>query len=127
MAGTTTPFQWIIDNCVDVQVNHRAIVAHTLSRDQTVRASTRGGVIWRYVVTPSPGLVYSQVKDDLAALDAADRFTEETINFGNVASYIGTSLGTNISVMCIEMPDWKIIPYDRVEWTGTFTFIESKA
>lgn len=123
----TAPFQWIIDNAVDVQVNHRAVVAHTMSRDQTVRATSRGGVIWRYVVTPSPGLIYSQVATKLAELDTADRFTEETITFANVAPYIGSTLGGNVTVMCIEMPDWKIIPYDRVEWTGTFTFVESKA
>ena len=123
----TAPFQWIIDNAVDVQVNHRAVVAHTMSRDQTVRATSRGGVIWRYVVTPSPGLKFSEVATKLAELDTADKFTEETINFGNVAPYIGSSLGGNVTVMCIEMPDWKIIPYDRVEWTGTFTFVESKA
>lgn len=121
------PFQQIINDAVDVQVNHRAVVAHTLSRDGTVRAATRGGTIWRYVVTPSPGYKYSEVKTLLAELDAADRFTEETITFANVAPYLGTELGGNVTVMCIEMPDYKIIPYDRVEWTGTFTFIESKA
>ena len=126
MAGTTTPFQWIINSCVDIQVNHRAIVATTLSRDQTARAVSRGGVVWRYIVTPNPGMVYSLVKDDLIALDTKDRFGTETVNFGNAAPYIGSTLGGNIKVMCLEMPDWKIIPYDRVEWTGTFTFIESK-
>lgn len=123
----TAPFQWIIDNCVDVQVNHRQIVAHTISRDSTVRAVSRGGKVWRFVVTPNPGLKYSEVAAKLAELDAADRFTEETVTFANAAPYIGSTLGGNVTVMCLEMPDWKIIPYDRVEWTGTFTFIESKA
>ena len=121
------PFQQIINDAVDVQVNHRAVVAHTVSRDQTVRAAARGGIVWRYVVTPNPGYKYSEITTLLSELDAADRFTEETINFGNVASYIGSSLGGNVTVMCIDMPDYKIIPYDRVEGSGTFTFIESKA
>ena len=123
----TAPFQWIIDNCVDVQVNHRAVVAHTISRDQTVRAASRGGVIWRYVVTPSPGMKYSEVASKLQELDNADRFTEETVNFANAAPYIGSTLGGNVTVMCTDMPDYKIVSYDRVEWTGPFTFVESKA
>jgi len=120
------PFQWIIDNAVDIQVNHRAVVAHTMSRDQTVRSVSRGGVIWRFVVTPNPGLKYSEVSSRLAEIDAADRFTSETVNFGGAAPYIGNTLGGNVKIICIDMPDWKIIPYDRVEWTGAFTFVESK-
>lgn len=123
----TAPFQQIINDAVDVQVNHRPVTAHTISRDGTVRAASRGGTIWRYVVTPSPGYKYSEITSLLAELDSVGTFTEETINFANVAPYIGSSLGGNVTVMCIEMPDYKIIPYDRVEWTGTFTFVESKA
>lgn len=121
MAGTTTPFQWIFDNAVDIQVNHRNIVAQTIARDQTIRASTRGGKVWRFIVTPNPGLTWSGSKDDILAVQTADKFTTETVN----TAIIGNVTAGNVTVICTEMPDYKIIPYDRVEWTGTFTFVQS--
>jgi hypothetical protein len=126
MAGRTDPFQWVIDNCVDVQVNHRQVVAQTQARDQGIRATARGGKVWRFVVTPSPGLTYSDHAETLTNLDLADKFTVENITFDRPGmEYIGNVTQGNVSVICTDMPDWKIVSYDRIEWTGTFTFVES--
>lgn len=202
----TSPFQWIIDNAVDIQFNKRAVVASTIARDQTVRAVSRGGRVWRFVVTPSPGARWSESRGFIEKLDKADLFTIDTIDFDNVESnfifgYQGDMSGTmtisytqgsdtvNVTggtgtsgfrfksgdllqplgsdrvysvvndvpynatsvllnrpildasgtaqcivgrsckwtVICQSMPDYKIVNYDRIEWSGTFSFIESLA
>lgn len=202
----TSPFQFIIDEAVDVQINKRAVVSSTVARDQTVRATSRGGRIWRFTVTPSPGMRWSESRGLLEKLDKADMFTTATIDFnlaesdfifgyqGNVVgdqtitftqgSDTVTVTGGTISsgfrfkagdllqplgskrvysvvndvpytsntvllnrpvldeantttcvvgracqwhVICTSMPDYRIVSYDRIEWSGTFTFLESLA
>lgn len=81
----SSPFQWIIDNAVDLQINKRALVAQTVSRDQTVRAVSRGGRVWRFDVTPSPGMKWSESRGYIEALDKADRIDTTTINFNRQA------------------------------------------
>lgn len=202
----TSPFQFIIDEAVDVQINKRAVVAITIARDQTGRAVSRGGRIWRFTVTPSPGMKWSESRGLIEKLDKADMFTTATIDFNLVESdfiygYQGDMTGTmSISytqgsdtvtvtggtgssgfrfksgdliqpvgskrvysvvddvpynsstvllnrpiidatgtsecvygracqwhVICTSMPDYRIVSYDRIEWSGTFTFLESLA
>ena len=81
----TTPFQWIVDNAVDVTINKRAIVAQTTSRDQTVRAVSRGGQVWRFTITPSPGALWVDARPYVEQLDKADRIFSSTINFNKTA------------------------------------------
>ena len=204
----TSPFQWIIDNAVDLQINKRAVTASTVSRDWTVRSTSRGGRVWRLTVTPSPGTRWSESRGFIEALDKADQFTSDYINLsdpsfnfvvgylGNAASLTGMTLtvtngsdqatvtggsissgfrfksgdliqpsggkfvysvvndvpfnstavtlnrpvlddsgsydcliGPNVKwyVVCQSMPDYRIVNYDRIEWTGNFVFVESKA
>lgn len=74
-------FQWIIDNAVDLTINKRGVVAQTITRNQTVRAASRGGKVWRFIVTPSPGLKWQDSRHYIEAIDVADRYTPVTINF----------------------------------------------
>lgn len=93
----STEFQWVINNAVDVQINKRAVVAQTTARDQTVRSVSRGGKIWRFTVTPSPGLRWSDtgVRAAIEAIDNADRYTKTTINFNSTSfNYIFGYLGS---------------------------------
>lgn len=194
-------FQWICDNAVDVSINKRGVVATTTARDQTVRAVSRGGRIWRFVVTPSPGTKWQDpsVRKYIEAIDKADRFTPVQINFnqaetdfifgyqsgtvptgltatvtqgsdaitlsggpfkggdliqlgssGKVYSIVNDvttgaatvnrpvleTSGTynliigravNWTVICTDLPTYKITPQGLVEWSGAFTFIESLA
>lgn len=79
----TTAFQWVFDNAVDVQINKRGVVAQTTSRDQTIRAVSRGGQIWRFSVTPCPGLRWQDpgVRAYIEQLDQADRIESQLVNF----------------------------------------------
>lgn len=204
----SSPFQWIIDNAVDVSVNKRAIVAQTISRDQTIRATSRGGRIWRFTVTPSPGMRWSESRAYIEAIDKADRISTTTIKFnttgmeyvfgyqgdvvtptgmtgtytqgsdqvgisghGLTSGYIfkggdliqfgssprvysvvgdvawnATTLTVNRpvletsgsatlkvgtacewTVICSQLPNYAIVEYDRIEWDGSFIFMESLA
>ena len=96
----SSPFQWIIDNAVNLSVNKRGLVAQTISRDQSIRSVSRGGRIWRFTVEPSPGQRWSESRAYVEAIDKADRIDTTTINFNRqefdyVFGYQGdeTSLG----------------------------------
>lgn len=95
----TTQFQWIIDNAVDLQINKRAVVAQTVARNQTVRAVSRGGNIWRFIVTPSPGLMWTVNRGKIEAMDKADKYSVTQINFATTGleflfNYQGNVVGT---------------------------------
>ncbi len=79
-------FQWIVDNAADVTINKRGVVAQTITRNQTVRSASRGGKVWRFIVTPSPGLKWQDSRAYIEAIDAADRVTPATINFNQAAT-----------------------------------------
>lgn len=48
-------------------------------------------------------------------LDAASD-TATAVNIGSACTW---------TVICTQMPNWKIVSYDRVEWDGEFQFYES--
>lgn len=79
----TTPFQWIVDNAIDLSVNRRAVVAQTVARDQTVRSTSRGGQVWRFTINPSQGILWTTARPYIESLDKADKFTASLINFSN--------------------------------------------
>ena len=95
-------FQWILDNAQDIQINKRGIVASTMARDQTVRAVSRGGIIWRFTVTPPTGLRYNDpgVRGYIETVDNMDRFTPFSATFShtNLFLYQGTSAPSSITV-----------------------------
>ena len=202
----TSPFQFIIDDAQDIEFNEKAVVASTMSRNQTARATSRGGRIYRFIVTPPGGLRWTESRGLIAKLMKADTFTVDTIDFSSPNStglfgYQGNVVGTQsisftqgsdtvvvtggtissgfrfkggdfiqplgsdrvytvvndvpfnstsvllnrpvldatgsstllvgqdckFKVLCTSMPNYKLVSYDRIEWSGTFTFIESLA
>lgn len=183
-------FQWIIDNAVDIQVNKRPVVASTTARDQTMRSVSRGGKIWRFIVTPSPGTRWYDpgIRSKVEVLDTLGRYTVSTIKFNtpglewlygfqgstaptsvtvtqgsDVISHNGSIIAGDLiqmvgkphvysfadsthlnrpflntsgsysvvvgkncqfSVICLDMPDYKINSIGLIEWSGPFTFVE---
>jgi hypothetical protein len=95
-------FQWIIDNAEDIQINKRGVVATTIARDQTVRSLSRGGVIWRFTITPSSGLRYNDpsVRSYIETIDNLDRLTAFYANFSHFSlfAYQGTVAPTTMTV-----------------------------
>jgi hypothetical protein len=96
---TTSAFQIIFDKASSIAINKKAVTAQTISRDNTVRAISRGGNIWRFDVKMPDGLAWSDIRGAIEAIDHADRFTAQTIQLNNpgysqwLTPYLG-SLGT---------------------------------
>ena len=95
-------FQWIVDNAESVQINKRGVVAQTVARDQTVRSLSRGGIIWRFTVTPASGLRYNDagVRSYIETIDNIDRISPAYINFSRykLFAYQGTGAPTSMTV-----------------------------
>ena len=96
----TTAFQWIFDNAAAISVNKRGVVGQTVTRDQTVRSVSLGGKIWRFNVTMPQGMRWSTARQYIAAIEAADRHTEGTVQINNagynawLSAYRGDSAST---------------------------------
>jgi len=80
-------FQWIFDNAQSISINQRGVVATTTSRDGTVRATSRGGQVWRFEVTPPNGPKWSEYKGLIATAEALGKYTTANIQF-NAAGYV---------------------------------------
>ena len=79
----TTAFQWVFDNAASISINKRPVVAQTISRDQTVRATSRGGQVWRFDVTMPPGMRWSTARPYITAMEQLDRHTQGTVELDN--------------------------------------------
>lgn len=98
MATANQAFQWIIDNAAGMSIDGRGTVAQTITRENVIRTVSRGGRVWKFTVTPSPGKTYTDSRPYLARLDQMDRITTATINlnhpgFENLYGYLGAGSG----------------------------------
>jgi len=122
-------FQWIFDSAESIAPSKRAVVGQSITRNNTVRAVSRGDAIWRFTVKLPDGLRWVDIADDIDAMDAADRFTVETINLNN-SGYSWLKDGplasfTTADVICVQLPDYTVVPGGLVMWSGPFVFYES--
>ena len=122
-------FQWVFDKAANISINKRAIVGQTITRNQTVRAVSRGNAIKRFTVK-LPDMVWSEVATYIQALDNAGRFTKETVSINNSGynSWIANgdiNSSNTYTVICVTFPDWTIIDRDIVSWSGPFVFFEA--
>jgi hypothetical protein len=123
-------FQWVFNNAESLSVNKRAIVGQTVTRNQTVRAVSRGSAIRRFTVKLPDGMRWTDVATYIQALDAADKFTKETIQINNSGYNSWMSRGdisssATYTVICVEFPQWTIFARDQVSWSGPFVFYEA--
>ena len=98
MATANEAFQWIIDNATALSIDGRGTVAQTITRENVIRTVSRGGRVWKFTVTPSPGATYAQARPYLAKLDQMDRITAADINFNHtgfevINQYLGSGTG----------------------------------
>jgi hypothetical protein len=122
-------FQWVFDNAESISINKRALVGQTITRNQTVRATSRGPGIYKFTVTLPDGMSWDQVADYIAAIDAADRFTTETVALSDAgySSWIHNgdlTPGQSWTVICVQLPEWTIFSRNQVSWSGPFVFYE---
>jgi hypothetical protein len=98
MATANEAFQWIVNNATGLSIDGRGTVAQTITRENVIRTVSRGGRVWKFTVTPSPGATYVESRPYLAKLDQMDRITIAEINFDhagfeNIIGYLGTGTG----------------------------------
>jgi hypothetical protein len=98
MATANEAFQWIINNATAMSIDGRGVVAQTATRENVIRTVSRGGRVWKFTITPSPGATYAQARPYLARLDQMDRITPAEINFDHtgfevINQYLGSGTG----------------------------------
>ena len=73
-------FQWIIDNAETISIDTQPIVGQSISRNNTVRATSRGGGIWRFTVKLPDGLSWTDYRGNISKAEALGRTTTATIS-----------------------------------------------
>jgi hypothetical protein len=122
-------FQWIFDNAESISVNNRALVGQTITRNQTVRATSRGPGIYKFTVKLPDGMPWDQVASYIKDIDAANKFTTETVSISDAGytSWIRNgdlTPGQSWTVICVQLPEWTIFARNQVSWSGPFVFYE---
>ena len=121
-------FQWVFDKAESISINKRAITGQTVTRNQTVRAVSRGNAIRRFTVKLPDGMRWSDIASYIQALDALGRHTKQNIQVTNYGSWLTAgdiNPATVYAVICVEFPDWTIFARNQVSWSGPFVFYEA--
>jgi hypothetical protein len=79
----TTAFQYVFDNAESISIDTKRIVGSTLTRDQTLRTTSRGGQTWRFDVKLPDGIPWNQARQYIAKIEALDRTTVGTVQINN--------------------------------------------
>ena len=97
----TTAFQVVVDRAQSISINRRAVVSQTISRDQTVRAVSRGGQVWRFDIQLPDGIPWQTLRSHIEAIENADRYTSGNISLNTSGTldwfmkYQGNSVSTS--------------------------------
>lgn len=82
----TTAFQYIFDQAETISIDRKAVVAQTITRDQTLRSVSRGGRVWRFDVKLPDGIAWTTLRPIIESIEYADRYTVGTVQI-NSAGY----------------------------------------
>lgn len=121
-------FQFVINNAETLSINNRKMSAVTTARDGSVRVVTRGLQSINIEVKLPDGMRWSEIKDDIAAIEALDLITQEQIEipyegFEWYYGYQQPGFVDTYIVRCIQMPRWTIFARDQVSWDSSFIFV----
>lgn len=92
-------FQWIIDNAESIAIDRQEIVGQSITRNQTVRAVSRGAGIWRFTVKLPDGIAWTDIRGNISLAEKLGRVTPATISINNtghawLSQYQGNSVST---------------------------------
>lgn len=98
--------QRIIDSATAISIDKNPIISTTITRDQTVRQTSRGGAIYRFSVTPSPGLKWFDYRYMIAELEEG-RIGSQTISINKpahawITGYIGDLTPTQVDALTFQ-------------------------
>jgi len=84
----TTSLQTIINRSEKIGINHRSIVATTITRNQKILTAERSSYKpWQFTITPTNGYYWDKDNRSLIAdLEKRDQWDEHVINLGEDAS-----------------------------------------
>ena len=99
-------FQWIIDKAESLSLDRQQVVGQTITRNQTVRASSRGSAIWKFTVNLPNGLRWIDIRSDVSKAEALGRVSTGSISLSNsgqayLAAYLGNSVNSTAYVATI--------------------------
>ena len=121
-------YQFVIDNAETLSINNRNMNAVSTARDGSVRVVTRGAQSIKIEVKLPDGMRWSEIKDDIQAMQALDMISQDTIEipYAGYEWYYGYQVPMfvdNYIVRCISFPQWTIFARDQVSWDGPFVFV----
>ena len=92
----STGFQWVFDNASEITMDTQPVVAQTVSRDGTVRATSRGGAKWIFRVKFAAGMTYTDLRQGMASVALKGRHTSDTVSLNSafLGKYLGNSTTT---------------------------------
>ena len=79
----TTAFQYVFDNAESISINKRRVIGSSLTRDQTLRTTSRGGQTWRFDVKLPDGIRWSDARQYIEKMEYLDRTTVGTVQMNN--------------------------------------------
>lgn len=92
-------FQWIIDNAEQLSIDTQQVVGQTVSRNNTVRATSRGGAIWKFTVKLPDGLSWTAYRGLISATEQLGRVGTANISLNDsghawLSQYQGNSVNS---------------------------------
>lgn len=92
-------FQWVFDNAESISIDRNPIVGQSITRNQTVRAVSRGSGIWKFTVKMPDGFQWTQARPYISKLEALGKYTTGTVQLSNtgqawITQYQGNSANT---------------------------------
>lgn len=90
-------FQWIIDNAESISIDRQEIVGQTITRNQTVRSTSRGAGVWKFTVKLPDGIPWTQLRSNITLAEKLGRVTPASISINNsgqswLSQYQGNSV-----------------------------------
>lgn len=95
---TTTAFQYVFDKAESIGIDRKAVVAQTITRDQTLRTVSRGGKVWRFEVKLPDGIPWTELRPYIENFEQADRYTIGQVQINQPGtSWLNGYLGDSIT------------------------------
>ena len=125
-------FQWIINMAETLSLDKKKMIGQSETRSGVIRAVSRGAQPVRITVKLPDGPRWTDLKSDIAAATALDRYQTATITipyakFPWYYGYVSPGTDESYTVLCVQFPEYTIFQQNQVSWSGPFVFQEYKA
>lgn len=89
-------FQWIINKAESLSIDRQQVVGQTVTRNQTVRATSRGSAIWKFTVKLPDGLRWIDIRSDISKSEALGRASTGSIALSSTGhAFLGAYQGNS--------------------------------